>query len=126
MPEFAGLDLSRCTPDWNSKQGKWAPGSRALRERAASVRRFLKDREEKDIVLVAHGDILRQITATKKDGAGTYWWKNAEMRIYTFDPATVDTEDCFLKLEEIVEATGGWDPTSTDMDLPGHEGNGKI
>lgn len=121
--EFSGLNLSRCTPDWTSKQGFWAADRESIRRRARFVRQFLRERPEKDIVLVAHGDILRQITATE-DGPGTYMWKNAEMRVYTFDEKSVDRPECFLKLEEVVEAVGGYAPTSTAMDVK--VPNGKI
>lgn len=125
MPEFAGLDFSRLTPDWTSKEGFWASDPASLQRRARKVRQFLRDTPEKDIVLVAHGDVLRQITSNA-DGPGRYMWKNAEMRVYTFDLESVDSDDCFLRLEEIVEAAGGYAPTSTMMDIKPEFANGKI
>ncbi|KAK3056636.1 hypothetical protein LTR09_002429 [Extremus antarcticus] len=116
-PEFECLNLERLTEDWT-----------IIAERAMKVRQFLREREEEEIVVVAHGDILRQITATV-DGPGTYSWRNAEMRVYRFDSGSVESEDCWLTLEEVVEVTGGFAPTSTEMDIPGEEKgkvNGKI
>ena len=123
-PAFAGLDFSRLTPDWTSKMDFWSPDALSIANRARVVRQFLRDRPEKDIVLVAHGDILRQITCDAS-GPSSYMWKNAEVQVFTFDPETVDQE-CFLKLKDVIEAAGGYAPTSsTKADiLP--EINGKM
>jgi broad specificity phosphatase PhoE len=131
-PAFRDLNFERLTDDWTSKRGFYSADRGAIRKRAQWVRQFLRDRSEKEIVVVAHGDVLRQITATR-DGPGTYMWRNAEMRVFTFDPETVDGEECFLQLEEIVEATGGYGHTSSELDIPsapamanGAIANGKI
>ncbi|KAK3677073.1 hypothetical protein LTR78_003278 [Recurvomyces mirabilis] len=117
-PEFKGFDFSMLTPDWISKEGFWSPD--AADERARWVREWLRARPEQTIVLVAHGDILRRITSGP-NGPSTYMWKNAEARIYRFDPKSVETEDCFLDDKEFVAAAGGYEPTSTEMDLVGGE-----
>lgn len=116
-PEFAGFDLSRLTPDWTSKQGFWSMAPDALANRAKWVRQFLRERPEKDIVLVAHGDVLRQITGTAENGPSTHMWKNAEARIFKFDPKWVEKDECYLYQEENVAAAGGYGPTSTEMDI---------
>ncbi|KAI1134359.1 phosphoglycerate mutase-like protein [Hypoxylon sp. FL0543] len=116
-PEFAVFDLAPLTPDWNSKKGFWAPSEEALYNRARWVRRFLRDRPEKNIVLVSHGDILRRITSHPATGPSTYPWKNAEVRIFEFDPLYVDTEECFLHQRENVAAAGGYEPTSTEVEI---------
>ena len=77
----------------------------------------MRNRPEKDIVLVAHGDVLRQITATAESGPSTHMWKNAEVRIFHFDPKWVEKDECYLYQEEDVAAAGGYGPTSTEMDL---------
>ena len=59
----------------------------ALKERARWVRRWLRAREEREIVVVAHGDILRYITEGKNSGGP---WANTEVREYTF---RTDDED---------------------------------
>lgn len=77
-------------------------------------------------MLVAHGDILRQITADTR-GPSDYGWKNAEVRVFTFDPASVDSNDCFLKFQSKVEAAGGHAPTSTAIELENDgDANGKL
>lgn len=124
-PEFADFDFSKLTPDWTSKQGFWAPDSESILNRARWVRQWLRARPEKTIVLVAHGDVLRQITAGPS-GPSTYHWKNAEARVFHFDSKSVDSEDCFLDQEKIVAAAGGYEPTSTEMDLIGGESLGNL
>lgn len=114
--EFAGFNLSSLTPDWIGKRGFYAADAASIANRARWVRQWLRERPEKTIVLVAHGDILRQITAGP-GGPSTYMWKNAEARIYRFDEASVNTDDCFLDERDIVAVAGGYAPTSTEMDL---------
>ncbi|KAI1650584.1 phosphoglycerate mutase-like protein [Daldinia loculata] len=116
-PEFAVFDLTPLTPDWTSKKGFWAPSEEALTARARWVRQYLRGRSERNIVLVAHGDILRRITADPLTGPSDYPWKNAEVRIFEFDPQYVDTEECFLYQKENVAAAGGYGPTSTELEI---------
>lgn len=123
-PEFAGFDLSRLTQDWTSKQGFWAADDEALSNRARAVRQFLRRRPEATVVLVAHGDILRRITCDV-NGPSTYMWKNAEARIFSFDPSYVDSDECYLHQEENACAMGGYGPTSTDADVMEFS-NGKL
>lgn len=61
-PELQGFDLSQLTPDWTSKQGFYAADDLSLFKRAQWVRQYLRSRPERDIVVMAHGDILRRIT----------------------------------------------------------------
>ena len=124
MPEFSGFDFNPLTPDWTSKTGFWAPDPQSIANRAMSVRHFLRERPERDIVLVGHGDILRHITSNAS-GPSPYMWRNAEVRIFKFDPETVERDDCYLELEEVIESAGGYGPTSTEIDIDG-EANGKL
>ena len=102
--------------EWTSKQGFWAADYESLQNRAKWLRQWLKNRPEQTIVLVAHGDILRRITSTPA-GPSEYMWKNAEARIWEFDPKSVDSDDCWLYQRENVAAAGGYGPTSTEMDI---------
>ncbi|KAK5175695.1 uncharacterized protein LTR77_000834 [Saxophila tyrrhenica] len=137
IPEFKGFNFEKLTDDWTGKQGFYAPDPGSIAARARKVRQFLYERPEKEIVLVAHGDILRQITATAEAGPGVYMWRNAEMRVHRFEDEEKGGEgECFLRLEEVVEATGGYGATSTEMEVEerlgsaggmnGHAANGKI
>lgn len=113
--DFTGLNLSRLTPDWTSKKGFYAPDSISLANRARWVRQFLRERPEKEIVLVCHGDFLRELTADAK-GPSRHMWSNVEMRIYSFDPQTLGSE-CFFELEEAPEATRGYRPGKRQLDM---------
>ncbi|KAK6392266.1 hypothetical protein LTR65_003722 [Meristemomyces frigidus] len=124
-PEFADFDFSTLTPDWTSKKGFYAPDSQSVLNRARWIRQWLRDRPEKEIVLVAHGDVLRQITAGP-DGSSTYMWKNGETRIFTFHSQSVGGEDCFLDHETVVAVAGGYLPTSTEMDIEGGENTSNL
>ncbi|EME39879.1 hypothetical protein DOTSEDRAFT_137925 [Dothistroma septosporum NZE10] len=121
-PEFAQFDFSSLTPDWTSKRGFWADDAETVRKRAQWVRQWLRERPEANIVLVAHGDILRRITGNEK-GPSTYMWKNAEVREFRFRPDTVDKEEAYIYQEEEIAAAGGYAPSSTEADIiqAGHE-----
>ena len=104
-PEFAGLDFSRLTPDWNTKTGFYASDRRSLVNRVKWVRHFLRDRPEEKIVLVVHGDFLREITCTAS-GPTRHWWDHVEIQVWEFDSATVDKDECFLKFVRKVDTRG--------------------
>nr|OQO28123.1 hypothetical protein B0A51_05663 [Rachicladosporium sp. CCFEE 5018] len=114
-PEFKEFDLALLTDDWTSKQGFYSEDRGAIADRAKWVRHFLRDRAEENIVLVAHGDVLRQITASSK-GPSEHMWQNAEVRIFEFNPEHVDGE-AFLHQKEDVAAAGGYGPTSSSTDF---------
>jgi broad specificity phosphatase PhoE len=90
--EFGDVaDFHRCLDtyvDYNTKQGRWAPDGASLQTRAVELRRFLRDREEDEVVVVSHGDFLHYVTGDINDD-GTQaggWWKNTEFRSYRFFP----------------------------------------
>ncbi|KAI9651559.1 MAG: hypothetical protein M1831_000754 [Alyxoria varia] len=92
--EFSGhpIDLSLVKDGWNSKKNQWAPNTAAIEERCRVARRWLRDRPEKDIVVVTHGGLLHYLTEDwagldRKQGTG---WANTEFRSYTFDLASGD------------------------------------
>ncbi|KAI3332208.1 hypothetical protein HD806DRAFT_529970 [Xylariaceae sp. AK1471] len=115
-PEFADFNFEPLTPERTSKEGFWAPDEAALANRAKWVRQFLRDRPEKNIVLVAHGGIMRRITASPA-GPSTHLWWNAEVRIYEFDPMSVKTKDCWLHQKESVAVAGGYGSTGAEIDI---------
>lgn len=117
LDEFKDFNLELLSPDWNGKKDFYAPDPASIAERARWVRQYIRDRPENVIVLVAHGDILRQITCSST-GPSTYQWKNAEVREFKFDPKTVDGP-CYLTQEEDIAVAGGYEATSTDMDIAG-------
>ena len=65
---------------------------------------------------MTHGDFLKEITCDSS-GASSYLWKNAEARVYEFDPQTVEKDECFVRLAEIIAFAGGYGPTSTKADV---------
>lgn len=100
LEEFSGFDLSALTPEWISKKGFYDVDTASLARRAQWVRQYLRDRPEQEIVVVAHGDILRRITQQP------YNWSNAEVRLFQFDPANVNDDECPLVFVKNI-ATGG-------------------
>ncbi|TCD69186.1 hypothetical protein EIP91_008482 [Steccherinum ochraceum] len=113
-PEYGGkgLDFSTLTPDWTSKQGKYAVTVAALQERARENRKWLRERPEQEIVVVAHGDLLRYVT----DGySSDSEWANTEVREYTFEvDEDKDTDkEARLVLVRRVVKEGEVEPTSS-------------
>lgn len=53
--EYPDLDFSHLSDDWNSKKGPYASNQTALRERATRIRKWLRDRPEKNILVISHG-----------------------------------------------------------------------
>ena|SRR5277367_3355271 len=66
--EFPGLDFELVVEGWDSKTGEWEPDEVSLARRAAKMRKWLKDREEDEIVVVTHGgkdpdrDVLMKVS----------------------------------------------------------------
>ena len=48
VEEFVGIDFSSLEDDWHKKEGEFAP--EGVTERAKQVRKWLRDRSEKEIV----------------------------------------------------------------------------
>ncbi|TNY19668.1 histidine phosphatase superfamily [Rhodotorula diobovata] len=120
-PEFASLDFTSLTPSpapphwdsapsWTSKQGIFNP--ERVTERARWVRRWVRERSESKIVVVAHGDILRVITDGRRSATP---WANAEVRAYTFSDKPEDQDDAVVVPVREVAKEGEEEPTTTDM-----------
>ncbi|KAL8749818.1 MAG: hypothetical protein Q9184_006654 [Pyrenodesmia sp. 2 TL-2023] len=100
------IDFNLVTNDWASNKGRWAHEDKAIEARCQVVLRWLKSREEDEIVVVSHAGLLRRLT-DKKCSCGKYHgpsWKNAEFRSYSiaeFRPdCTVDGTGSRLGLVE--------------------------
>ncbi|GAA6011094.1 hypothetical protein JCM10207_005494 [Rhodosporidiobolus poonsookiae] len=109
-PEFSSLDFSplaasdaRWGVSWLSKTGIFAP--ERCPDRARWVRRWLRDRGEKRIVVVAHGHILEQLAQVypSKDP-----WANAEVRAFRF--ASDDDDNAALVPVAEVAREGSYEP----------------
>jgi len=81
---FPSLDFSHLPSDWNSKRGPWEPTETALAERARVVRKWLRQQEGENAVVVTHGDFLRFYLAVGPSGKSEDHWENAEGRLYEF------------------------------------------
>lgn len=106
--------MSTLTPDWNSKKGFYATDSKALKARALWNRQWLRARPEQEIVVVAHGDMLRYLTEGENSMTA---WANCEVREYTF---AVDEEQdndgaTRLVLVQNVVQEGANYPTSSGL-----------
>jgi broad specificity phosphatase PhoE len=53
--EFCELDFELVGEGWNSKKGEWAPDEASLAKRAEKMRKWLKDLDEDEIIVVTHG-----------------------------------------------------------------------
>jgi broad specificity phosphatase PhoE len=94
------VDFHRCMDtyvDYNTKKGRWAPDGDSLKTRALELRRFLRDRDEQEIVVVSHGDFLHYVSGDlNEDGSQAGgWWTNTEFRSFRFFP--VGHDDALLQ-----------------------------
>jgi broad specificity phosphatase PhoE len=97
------VDFHRCLDtytDFNTNEGRWASDVASLDARALELRRFLRDREEDEIVVVSHGDFMHHVTRDmNEDGTQAKGdWENAEFRSYRFWP--VGHEEAVLQETE--------------------------
>ncbi|KAL8763501.1 MAG: hypothetical protein Q9184_000713 [Pyrenodesmia sp. 2 TL-2023] len=103
------VDLSLVPEDWDSKKGKWAAEQNTIEARCLEARKWLKARNESEIVIVAHGGLLHYLTEdwTASEKFQAYYfcfvgtgWENTEFRSYRF----VDGDDGTASLEETDES----------------------
>ena len=82
---------------WDSKTEEWGADEISLMRRAARMRKWLKDRDEEEIVVVTHGGIKSSRKCTE-EGFLLYLvqevrgFENMELRTYTFS----DCEEAIL------------------------------
>lgn len=102
--EFGDVcNFHRCSDvytDFNTKKGKWASDGDSLKARALELRRFLRDCDEQEIVVVSHGDFLHYVSGDlDENDCQTHGdWQNTETRSYRFYP--VGHEDALLQETE--------------------------
>lgn len=82
----ANIDFDHVKHGWWIHEGEYATDPVALRGRAAKLRRWIRDRPEKEVVLVAHGFFNHYLTGDVDDKGEqtTPWWQEAELRTYRF------------------------------------------
>lgn len=96
--EFPELDFTLVVDGWDSKQGEWAPDEASLARRAAKMRKWLKEREENEIIVVTHGGTFYEILELTYVGfllclvEEIKGFENGECRSYTF----ADCEEAIL------------------------------
>lgn len=81
------------------------------------MRQWLRARPEREIVVVAHGDILRYMTDGYNSGTA---WANAEVREYTFAKEEADDlqgEAWLVPVKEVAKE-GADEPTSSEVAEP--------
>ena len=84
------VDFDNVKHGWWVHQGEYAFEPKALIARAAKLRRWIKERPEKEVALVAHGFFNHFLTGDVDENGDqtTPWWNEAELRTYTFVEAS--------------------------------------
>lgn len=101
------IDYSNLSDDWYVKTGRNAVDRGSLFARARALRRWLRDREEKEIVLVTHGYFAHFITGNIDEHNGEQtgeYWNNIMTRSFTFQHEN-DDEAAFIKTDESSKKT---------------------
>ncbi|TKA73923.1 hypothetical protein B0A55_05052 [Friedmanniomyces simplex] len=71
---------------WYMHEGDYAVDPVSLNARAAKLRRFIRDREEREVVLVTHGFFAHYLTGdvNERGEQTTPWWRETELRTFEF------------------------------------------
>ncbi|QIW99776.1 hypothetical protein AMS68_005294 [Peltaster fructicola] len=87
------VDFDHVSEGWYIHDGDYAITPKALHARATKLRRWIRDRPEKEVVLVAHGFFNHYITSDVDENGvqTTPWWRETEIRTFAFEEG--DTED---------------------------------
>lgn len=96
------VDFNHVKHGWFLHDGDFATTPVALKARAAKLRRFIRDRPEKEVVLVSHGFFNHYLTSDVDDEGKqtTPWWRETEIRTFTF----VDNDSEEAKIRETPES----------------------
>lgn len=97
--------------EWFKHRGRHGVTPEQLMDRAAALRKWIQAREEKEVVLVAHGNFNHFITGevNEKGEETTGWWREAECRTYEFIDGDAganlrETDDSVRRREMEVES----------------------
>lgn len=90
------VDFDHVKEGWFLHDGEYATTPPALKARATKLRRWIRDRPEKEIVLVSHGFFNHYITSDVDDNGvqTTPWWRETEIRTFAFREG--DTEEATI------------------------------
>ncbi|KAK5137184.1 hypothetical protein LTR08_000689 [Meristemomyces frigidus] len=80
------VDFDHVKHGWELHEGEYAVDPKSLNARAVKLRQFIKDRPEKEVVLVSHGFFNHYLTGdvNEKGEQTTSWWQETELRTFTF------------------------------------------
>lgn len=87
LKEFPKIvDFDHVSHGWWHHDNEYATTPAALNARAAKLRRFIRDRPEKEVVLVSHGFFNHYLTGDVNDKGEqtTPWWQETELRTFEF------------------------------------------
>jgi len=90
------VDFNHVKAGWYIHEGDYAVDPKSLNTRAAKLRRFIRERREKEVVLVSHGFFAHYLTGdvNEKGEQTTPWWKETELRTFLF---LNDGEEAMIK-----------------------------
>jgi len=100
------VDLSNVEDGWNGKNGIYSSETATVKSRAVKLRRWLRSREEDEIVLISHGRFCHFITGDVDDEGEqtTGWWQDAELRSFQFVQDQNDDSSDEAVLQETEES----------------------
>ncbi|KAB8343005.1 hypothetical protein FH972_022599 [Carpinus fangiana] len=86
MAQFGSgeVDFRAMQPDWEKKQGRYRATPQACEERARAAREWLRNADADEVVVVAHGGLLRYLTEDWEGCEEGDEWANAEVRKFEF------------------------------------------
>lgn len=86
IKEFPEVDFNHVKHGWWLHEGEYATDPTSLNMRAAKLRRWIRDRPEKECALVSHGFFNHYLTGDVNDRGEqtTTWWQETELRTFYF------------------------------------------